>query len=134
MLLVSKDMEHLLEMVQLVSAQIFFTLIFQYFNKTVKLCWKYCFKKTRITTTQDPSKIADIKTLTSYVNVPQSWVYHNIGKLIVVMLFICIRLTLCLIYLSVTPLILSFQFLQGVYPQTMKFTRTIIYQLIILQR
>ena len=40
---------------------------------------------------------------------------------------------LCLIYLSVTPLILSFEFLQGVNTQIMKLTRTIIHQLIILQ-
>ena len=40
---------------------------------------------------------------------------------------------LCLIYLSVTPLILSFEFLHGVYRQIMKFTGIIIHHLKILQ-
>ena len=39
---------------------------------------------------------------------------------------------LCLIYLSVIPLILSFEFLHDVYPQIMKFTRILIHQLKIL--
>ena len=62
----------------------------------------------------------DIKTLMSFLNVSQSWVYCHIRKLIAVILSICIKLTqfmkiLCLIYLSVTPLILLFEFLHSVY-------------------
>ena len=40
---------------------------------------------------------------------------------------------LCLTYLLVTPLILLFEFLNGVYRHIIEFTRIIIHQLKILQ-
>ena len=60
-------------------ANTFFTLIFQYFNKTTKLCWKYYYKIQELPPPPDSSKIDYYKNLDELckcigkLSLPSNW-------------------------------------------------------------
>ena len=68
-------------------ANTFFTLIFQYFNKTTKLCWKYYYKIQELPPPPDSSNIDYYKNLDEFckrigkLSLPSNWKI-NCGNII----------------------------------------------------